>query len=200
MQAGGDRGSVELHYDEMGKLTPDQVQELFSWVLERVDLLSFWNSEPSVSSPIETLSFTSDGESVVPAGAWKAHLMQCSATSSTGNDAEPDDHLLLEWVYGLVVPMQEKAVEGAKRALFQGQAPDGVQLWSLLKAVRPDTLLNSKYILDILPGEFKLFLERNLPSTACRRTGKMQSLQLLSRLERHCFMKCLHVARKYRSS
>lgn len=123
----------------MHKLTPDQVQELFSWVLERVDLLSYWDSEPSASSPVETLSFTSDGKSIVPASAWKAHLMQCGATKATGNDAEPDDRLLLEWVYGLVVPMREKAVEGAKRALFQGQAPDGVHVWALLKAVRPDS-------------------------------------------------------------
>ena len=65
--------------------------------------------------------------------------MQCGATKATGNDAEPDDRLLLEWVYGLVVPMREKAVEGAKRALFQGQAPDGVHVWALLKAVRPDS-------------------------------------------------------------
>jgi hypothetical protein len=137
---GGDRHHyVEVHYDEMSKLTPDQVQELFSWVLERVDLLSFWDSGSSASAP-ETLSVAPDGESIVPSSVWKAHLMQCSATSSTGNDSEPDDHLLLEWVYGLVVPMREKAVEGAKRALFQGQAPDGVQLWGLLKAVRPDTL------------------------------------------------------------
>lgn len=136
VQAGGDRHhSVEVHYDEMSKLTPDQVQDLFSWVCERVDLLSFWNNEPRETAPIETLSFTADGESIAPAGAWKAHVMQCSNTSTTGNDAEPDDLLLLDWIYGLVVPMQEKAVEGAKRALFQGQAPDGVQLWGLLKAV-----------------------------------------------------------------
>jgi hypothetical protein len=139
LQTGDRHLSVEVHYDEIHRLSPDQVQEIFSWVLERVDLLSFWDSEPSASSALETLSFTPDGESVIPAAAWKAHLMQCSATRSTGNDAEPDEHLLLDWVYGLVVPMREKAVEGAKRALFQGQAPDGVQLWGLLKAVSPDS-------------------------------------------------------------
>ena len=207
MQKAGDRhNGVDVHYDEMHKLTPDQIQGLFSWVLERVDLLSYWDSESSASKPIETLSFTHDGESIVPASAWKAHLRQTGRSSSTGNDAELDDNLLLDWVYGLVVPMREKAVEGAKRALFEGQAPDGVQLWALLKAVCSGSWVYGSF--DLPHRCMHLYLTNYcVPSSCanwralhCRRTGRMQSLLPPIPLGRPFFMKCLHVARKCRSS
>jgi hypothetical protein len=121
---------VEVHFEDMSRLTPEDMLEVFAWVLERVDLLSAWDTKQTSMRHTDTLMLSDDGQSLAPSAPWRAHLAEKAFEHGTTPDA-----LMLEWVYGLVVPRREKAVDGSKRALGPGQRQDGVSMWSLLRAV-----------------------------------------------------------------
>eukprot|EP00210_Caulerpa_lentillifera_P004712 g4496.t1 len=121
----------ELFFEDLEKLTPEDVARLYEWLTEKVDgLCSRLKPDPKEEDPdeeavgdIDLFSLTEDKSSFTVNPKWMEHL-QDRKLSEEGQPRKvqkgEDEHrvgLVLEWVYGSIVSTAEKARDGAKRPL-----------------------------------------------------------------------------------
>lgn len=138
--------AAEVHFDELNSLPPDHVRTVFLWVHEKIGSFATALKKPPGTSEegrklwapdaASIFILSEDGEQLTISEEWKDYLKEQSSQLDSGSSSMTADDLLLQWVYGGVVSEREKAHDGAKRALYHGQVPDGQSVYSLLRAVR----------------------------------------------------------------
>jgi hypothetical protein len=140
----------EIHFDDLGRLAPDDVQNIFEWLLEKLDgFAASWKDIPEEDADddsqnlndIDLFTLTNDDEELTVHDFWVSHLEDRVMRDGNPRKATPGEDptrvgLVLEWVYGSIVSTSEKARESAKRQLHAAHPPDASSAWALLHEAR----------------------------------------------------------------
>jgi hypothetical protein len=143
-------GCGEIFFEDLTRLSPDQLQSVFEWVLEKIDsFAASWkdcqDEEDAEDSQhlndIDLFSLTDGNQGLVAHHLWLSHLEDRVMRDGNLHKAAPGEDpsrlgLVLEWIYGSIVSTSEKARESAKRQLHTSPPPDANTAWALLRAVR----------------------------------------------------------------
>ncbi|GLC41576.1 hypothetical protein PLESTM_001216400 [Pleodorina starrii] len=123
---------LELSFEDLENLLPDDVSRIVEWLTEKVDALSTKlkpepkeedEEEEENMGDVDLWSLTEETSSLTVNAKWLQHLQD----RLLGEDGHPrrakpgedpgHNGLVLEWVYGSIVSTAEKARDGAKRCL-----------------------------------------------------------------------------------
>ena len=140
----------EIHFEDLGRLAPEDVQNIFDWLLEKLDgFAASWKDIPEEDAEDDPQNLNDidlftlrDGteDQLTVHNFWVSHLEDRVMRDGNPRKAKKGEDparvgLVLEWVYGSIVSTSEKARESAKRQLHAAHAPDASSAWALLHEV-----------------------------------------------------------------
>ncbi|KXZ54862.1 hypothetical protein GPECTOR_4g934 [Gonium pectorale] len=124
---------LELSFEDLENLLPDDVSRIVEWLTEKVDALSTKlkpepkddeEEEEENMGDVDLWALTDEDKGLTVNGRWLQHLQQDRLLGDDGHPRRAKagedparNGLVLEWVYGSIVSTAEKARDGAKRCL-----------------------------------------------------------------------------------
>ncbi|GLI67376.1 hypothetical protein VaNZ11_011557 [Volvox africanus] len=167
---------LELSFEDLENLLPDDVSRIVEWLTEKVDALSTKlkpepkedeEEEEENMGDVDLWSLNEENNSLTVNAKWLQHLQD----RLLGEDGHPrrakpgedlgHNGLVLEWVYGSIVSTAEKARDGAKRCLGMSP-PTAVDAHMLLVRALEEQLsweTRAKQCKDLLSEMLKSRLE-----------------------------------------
>ncbi|GIL82776.1 hypothetical protein Vretimale_8343 [Volvox reticuliferus] len=167
---------LELSFEDLENLLPDDVSRIVEWLTEKVDALSTKlkpepkedeEEEEESMGDVDLWSLSEENNSLTVNAKWLQHLQD----RLLGEDGHPrrakpgedpgHNGLVLEWVYGSIVSTAEKARDGAKRCLGMSP-PTAVDAHMLLVRALEEQLsweTRAKQCKDLLSEMLKSRLE-----------------------------------------